>query len=438
MNTRHIAQQAEQASKLSAALPSATKNRALREISAALYAAREEIFSANREDIRRSEKEGLAAPLLKRLKFQEDKLEEVLKGVESLIDIPDPVGEVLASRELAADLTLHKLRCPIGVIAMIFESRPDAAVQIASLGLKSGNAVLLKGGSEAKETLGVLNRVMHDAAVSAGLPRGWLGQLTSREDVAQLLEMDELVDLIIPRGSNEFVRHIMNNSAIPVMGHADGICHVYVDSSADEEMARDICVDSKTQYVAVCNAMESLLIHKDAARRMLPDICRALQGKHVELRGCKAARELVPEMNDAGEEDWSSEYLDYILSIKVVDSLEQAVEHINTYGSGHTDSIVSADPEAALRFMNSVDTASALWNCSTRFADGFRYGLGAEVGISTNKIHARGPVGMEGLTIYQWRLFGTGQIVEDFATGKKSFTHTPLNTDSYGFPHNEQ
>ncbi|AHC13890.1 glutamate-5-semialdehyde dehydrogenase [Salinispira pacifica] len=438
MNTRQIAEQAEQASKLSAALPSETKNRALREISAALKAAREEIFRANRRDLERSEAEGLAPPLLKRLKFQEEKLDETLKGLDALVDIPDPVGEVLASRELAPGLELHKLRCPIGVIAMIFESRPDAAVQIASLGLKSGNAVLLKGGSEARETLEVLNRVMHDAAVSAGLPRGWLGQLTSREDVTQLLDMDELVDLIIPRGSNEFVRHIMDNSSIPVMGHADGICHVYVDAQADPRMAESVCVDSKTQYVAVCNAMETLLIHKDAARRMLPDICRALQEKNVELRGCSAARELVPEMKEAVEEDWSSEYLDYILSIKIVDSLEQAVEHINAYGSGHTDSIITGDSAAALQFMNSVDTASALWNCSTRFADGFRYGLGAEVGISTNKIHARGPVGMEGLTIYQWRLFGQGQIVEDFASGKSSFTHKPLSTERYGFSQNER
>ncbi len=433
MHSSDIAHKAHTAAIRLAGLDSAVKNRALSNIIDGLEKRRDEIAAANRADLLRSEKEQLAAPLLKRLRFNAEKLEEVVTGIRALIELPDPIGEVLEARELSEGLNLYKVRCPIGVIAMIFESRPDAAVQIATLALKSGNAVLLKGGREARETVNVLCSIIHDEAVRAGFPEGWVGVLETREEVSEILTLDQYINLIIPRGSNEFVQHIMRNSNIPVLGHADGICHQYIHSDADTQMAVELAVDSKTQYVAVCNAMETLLIHSDAAQRILPVIAEKMAEKSVELRGCPRTGEILRQITPAAEEDWSTEYLDYILSIKVVDSLEDAVEHINRYGSGHTDGIITADPGAARRFISSVDSASALWNCSTRFADGFRYGLGAEVGISTHKIHARGPVGMDGLTIYQWQAMGQGQTVGEFSDGRRSYTHKPIDTAGYPF-----
>jgi glutamate-5-semialdehyde dehydrogenase len=324
-------------------------------------------------------------------------------------------------------LELYRVSCPIGVIGVIFESRPDALIQISCLGLKSGNAVLLKGGREASATNRLLADIIYRAGVAAGIPEGWLGLLETRADVADMLERDESIDLIIPRGSNAFVKHIMDNTTIPVLGHADGICHVYVDREADLDMAVRIVVDSKTQYVAVCNAAETLLVHVDGADAFLPRIQTALAHKNVELRGCERTAAII-DVKPAQPEDWRTEYLDTILSIRVVDGLDEAVAHINRYGSGHTDVIVSASRERGLQFMNRVDSADVFYNCSSRFSDGFRFGLGAEVGISTNKTHARGPVGLEGLVIYQWRMMGQGQIVADY-TGPRArpFSHRPLD-----------
>jgi glutamate-5-semialdehyde dehydrogenase len=295
--------------------------------------------------------------------------------------------------------------------------------------LKSGNAVLLKGGSEAAHTNRILADIITDATSSTGLPDGWLGLLETRADVAEMLDMTEYIDLIVPRGSNDFVRYIMDNTNIPVLGHADGICHVYVDAHADLEMALNIVADSKCQYCAVCNAAETLLIHRDIAGDFLPMVKTALKAQKVQLRGCEQTAKII-EVIPANEDDWRSEYLDYILSIKVVASADEAVEHINRFGSGHTDAIVTNDKAVAARFMALVDSANVFFNCSTRFSDGFRFGLGAEVGISTNKIHARGPVGLEGLLIYKWHLLGAGHVVADYSgpTAKK-FTHKKLDKD---------
>ncbi len=419
---------ARSASIKTAALKSDVKNSALAAIAIALRENSDVIAAANSADIANAEKENLGKPLLKRLKFDAAKIEDVCAGLESLIKLDDPVGQTLSATELDEGLELYKVGCPIGVIGVIFESRPDALVQISALCLKSGNAVLLKGGSEAAETNRALAGIITDASVKAGIPAGWLGLLETRSDVAEMLSMDKYIDLIVPRGSNEFVQYIMSNTNIAVLGHADGICHVYIDNQADIDMAVDIAIDSKCQYCAVCNAMETLLVHSDIAEEFLPKVCAVLKEQNVEIRGCDKTRQIIDAV-EATQQDWATEYLDLIVSIKVVDSLDDAIEHINTYGSGHTDAIVTNGKAAAAKFMDLVDSADVLHNCSTRFSDGFRFGLGAEVGISTNKIHARGPVGLEGLLIYKYRLIGNGHIVKSYATGEKTFTHKRLNKD---------
>lgn len=427
MTIRDKAQQAKKASIRMAAAGVQIKNAALEEIANALKAQAPAIAQANQEDLEAATRDHLAAPLLKRLKFQEDKLQEALEGIHSLIRLPDPVGATLTATELDQGLELYKVTCPIGVIGIVFESRPDALVQISSLCLKSGNAVMMKGGSEAARTNRILADIIADAGIASGLPEGWLTLLEARSDVSDMLKLDDCIDLVIPRGSNEFVRYIMENTAIPVLGHADGICHVYVDKAADVDMATRVCVDSKCQYVAVCNAVETLLVHRKIAEKALPVMAAALTAKGVELRGCPETLKII-NVKPATEADWRTEYLDLILSVKIVDSLEAAVDHINTYGSGHTDTIITNDNARGRRFMDLVDSAGVFMNCSTRFADGFRFGLGAEVGISTSKIHARGPVGLEGLMIYKWRLKGNGHLVADYTgPNAKGFTHRRLS-----------
>ncbi len=424
MRISEVAKKAKSAAIFMSALKTDVKNAALGEVAGALRNRSADIIAANKEDLSVAQKDHLAGPLLKRLKFDEEKIAQTIAGIESLIKLDDPVGRILAATELDAGLELYKVSCPIGVIGVVFESRPDALVQISTLCLKSGNAVLLKGGSEAAKTNRMLAETIAEASEKAGLPQGWIQLLQTREDVAQMLALDEYIDLVIPRGSNEFVRHIMTNTNIPVLGHADGICHVYVDGDADVEMAVNITVDSKCQYVAVCNAAETLLVDSKIAGKFLPKVKAALDENGVELRGCERTASII-DVKPATEADWSTEYLDSILSIRIVDGLDEAIGHINRYGSAHTDAIVTADREKAERFMALVDSANVLWNCSTRFSDGFRYGLGAEVGISTNKIHARGPVGLEGLVIYKWKLLGAGQIVADYSgpNAKKKFRH---------------
>jgi glutamate-5-semialdehyde dehydrogenase len=429
MSIIEIAKNAKAASILMAPLSSEIKNNALAAVAEALKANSAKIIAENELDLADATKDNVSDPLVKRLKFDKSKIADVCVGIESLIKLDEPVGKTLEARELDKGLELYKVSCPIGVIGVIFESRPDALVQISTLCLKSGNGALLKGGSEAKRTNRILADVISEASVKAGLPQGWLGLLETRGDVADMLDMDKYIDLIVPRGSNEFVQHIMKNTTIPVMGHADGICHVYVDDEADVDMAVDITVDSKTQYCAVCNALETLLVHKSIAETFLPKVKAALENKGVEIRGCEKTAAII-DVKPASEDDWKTEYLDLTLSIKVVDCLDAAIEHINKYGSGHTDCIVTNNTANAARFMDVVDSGDVFFNCSTRFSDGFRYGLGAEVGVSTNKIHARGPVGLEGLLIYKWRMIGSGQVVSDYSgDGSKTFTHTELNKE---------
>ncbi len=403
-----------------AAAPESLRNNALLEIKNALLANKEAIFAANAQDLSEAQKNNIPEAVVKRLKFTEQKLLDVTKGLENLIALADPVHKIQFTRELDEGLTLVRESCPIGVIGVIFEARPDALVQIASLCIKSGNCAILKGGSETKHTNKVLFELIYQAAVQSGLPENCLFQAELREEISALLSCHESVDLIIPRGSNAFVQYIMNNTKIPVMGHADGICHIYVDKDFDIEKAIPVIIDAKTQYTAACNAVETLLIHKDALDTLMPRLNEALKAHQIELRATREIAEQYESM-PATQEDFATEYLDLILSAKTVESIEEAVRHINRYGSHHTDCIITEDTAAAQYFMDMVDSAGVYQNCSTRFADGFRYGFGAEVGISTGKIHARGPVGLEGLLTYKYKLFGNGQIVADYASGKKEF-----------------
>lgn len=403
------------------------KNQALEAIIQGLDRRRSEIIQANEEDLRRSTEQGLSKPLLKRLRYDNQKIDDSIISIKSLMGQEDPTGKVLRSMELAKGLVLDKASCPIGVIAVIFESRPDALVQISALCIKSGNSVILKGGREAELTNKILAETINDAIISTdGRFENSVQLLSTREEVKMLLQMDAHVDLVIPRGSNQLVRSIKEESRIPVLGHADGICHVYVHEDADIDMAVRVCFDSKCQYPAVCNAMETLLVNERIAGSFLPRMSVEYMKAGVELRGDAKTLELI-EAKPATEEDWKTEYNDLILSIKIVSSLDEAIGHINEFGSHHTDCIVTDNEEDASRFSNEVDSSSVLWNCSTRFADGYRYGLGAEVGISTNKTHARGPVGLEGLVIYKYQLRGDGHIVADYS-GKnaKKFTHRLL------------
>ena len=402
-----------------------SRDAALLAMAETLKKRKEAIFAANEADRADAQRDGLAAPLLKRLTFGEEKLAAVTDGLKALAGLPDPIGQTTLARELTEGLTLHRVTCPIGVIGVIFESRPDALVQIASLALKSGNAVLLKGGREALRTNDALCEALREAASSVGLPADFAQLMTTREDVAAMLKEDTLIDLIIPRGSNEFVRYIMDNSRIPVLGHADGICHVYVNRAADVDMAVRVAVDSKAQNVAVCNAAETLLVDREIATAFLPKLASAMVEKGVRLLGDEAARAIVP-MEAATEDDWRTEYLDYILSVRVVDGLDAAIEHINRYGSHHTDCIVTADDAAAEAFLTRVDSAGVYRNVSTRFADGFVYGFGAEVGIATGKLHARGPMGLEGLTTYKYRLVGDGHLMAEMKSGARAYTHRDL------------
>ena len=381
------------------------RNGALEKIIDALDANKEKIFAANQLDMDKAVADGIPAPIVARLKFNQDKLDICISGIRDLIGLDDPLRKVLLKRELDQDLVLTKITCPIGVIGVIFESRPDALVQISTLCVKSGNCSVLKGGSEAKNTNRALYNIIYEAGVAAGLPKGFLTLIEDRAGIAELLKCHNEVDLIIPRGSNSFVQYIMENSKIPVMGHADGICHVYVDKDADLDLALNVIEDSKTQYPAACNALETLLVHQDIYDQLVPRLPKSIQVR---------------------EGDYSEEYLDCIMTAKPIASLEDAIVYINQHGSHHTDCIITTDPEKAEYFMNYVDSAGVYHNCSTRFADGYRYGFGAEVGISTGKLHARGPVGLDGLVTYKYTLKGNGQIVGDYASGKSQFNFKDL------------
>lgn len=402
-----------------AALPKEIRDKALASIAQDLDANKEAIFKANKSDLERAAADNLPAPIQNRLKFDQHKLSDCISGINDLIAMEDPLFRELLKRELDEGLTLVKTTCPIGVIGVIFESRPDALVQISSLCVKSGNCAILKGGSEAAATNRVLFDIIYKAGTEAGLPEGFATLIEDRAGISELLKCHESVDLIIPRGSNEFVQYIMANSKIPVMGHADGVCHVYVDEAADIEKALPIVIDAKTQYVAACNTAETLLVNRKIAPDFLPKLAEAAKTS-ITFRGDEGSQTLM-NCEAATDADYETEYLDYILTVKIVDSMDEAISHINHYGSHHTDCIITEDSQHAAYFMSNVDSAGVYQNCSTRFADGFRYGFGAEVGISTGKLHARGPVGLDGLVTYKYKLFGDGHIVADYASGARSF-----------------
>ena len=395
------------------------RNNALRLIAESLRTNADNIFAANRQDTDKAEDDHISQAVMKRLKFTEAKLNDCIKGIEQLILLDDPLGKTTLARELDEGLTLNRVTCPIGVIGVIFEARPDALIQIATLCLKSGNCAILKGGKETANTNRALFDLIHEAVIRAGLPADSMLLAQSHSEIDELLDCHGYVDLLIPRGSNAFVRYIMDNTKIPVMGHADGICHIYVDRDADKNKAIKVIVDAKTQYTAVCNAVETLLINRSIAYDFLPVLAQSLKKYGVRLRGTGEVNDIINV--EVIDDDGFIEYLDLIASVKLVGDVDEAIDHINRFGSHHTDSIITENKETAERFMQMVDSAGVYQNCSTRFADGFRYGFGAEVGVSTGKIHARGPVGLEGLVTYKYRLYGDGHIVDDYAAGRKQF-----------------
>jgi len=412
-------------------LGSDVKNRALLHIATDIEENIEEILDANGVDLAEAERlvsQGrLSNALYDRLKLSSDKVRGIVESLRSVASLEDPVGRVLSKTELDMGLELSKVTVPIGVIGAVFESRPDVVPQISSLCLKSGNAVLMKGGSEAAHSNRMLYGLIKEASEGEGVPEGWIQLLETREEVSEMLNLDEYISLLVPRGSNQFVKYIQNHTRIPVLGHAAGVCHVYVDKDADLKIAKDIVLDAKCQYPAVCNAMETLMVHEEIAGEFLDLIKDPLFSAGVDLKGDRKACNIIEKANEACEEDWSREYNDLVLNVKVVSGVEEAVERINRYGSGHTDAIITENKEAADYFIRSVDSSSVMWNASTRFSDGFRYGLGAEVGISTSRIHARGPVGLEGLVIYKWILHGHGHVVADYVgRNAKKFTHKEL------------
>ncbi len=428
-----IAYSARQASRKLALLSDETRKVALLAIAEALEGNAERILAANAKDCAAAEKllstGEMTQAQFSRLRIEHSGIGDMAARVRDVANLPDPLGNRLAVTELDQGLILQKESCPLGVIAVVFESRPDVVPQVASLALKSGNAVLLKGGAEAANSnesiVAIWRETLHRFP---DVPQGSIELLHSRSDVTELLRLENQVDLLIPRGSKEFVAFLAKHSRIPVLGHGEGICHVFVDSAADLNKAVSITLDSKVQYPAACNSVETVLVHKDVASSFLPRVVTELKRAKVEVRGCPRVLALLPEAEllPAIEKDWSTEYSNLILSVKIVDSLEQGLEHIHRYGSKHTECIVTEDQAAAERFLQEVDAAGVFHNASTRFADGYRYGLGAEVGISNSKLHARGPMGIEGLTTYKYKLVGNGHIVADYSSGVRHFKHKSL------------
>ena len=430
---KRLAELGKQASRKLATVPSEKRSAAIREAAEAIELAAPHLLEANAQDL------AIASELLaggeitsatfERLRLTDNKIEEMARSMRAVADLPEPVGRVLQRTELDKGLVLEKITCPLGVLAVIFEARPDAVTQISSLALKSGNAVILKPGQEVEKTALALVEVIGQSLTRSGLPEEAIGVVLGRQAVRELLDMPDLIDMVIPRGSKQLVEFIQNNTRIPVLGHAEGVCHVYVDAAADMPMALDIIDDAKTDYPAACNAAETVLVHAQIAEAFLPILAERMQAKHVTLRGCEKTRAVLSDTSIAAvaEDGWHREYSDLALAVRVVGSLDEAIEHIHRYGSSHTETIVTGDRIAAEEFLARVDAAGVFHNASTRFADGYRYGFGAEVGISTSKLHARGPVGIEGLTTYKYVLRGSGQVVRDYhGANAKPFTHRPL------------
>jgi len=409
-----IAMNAKIASKQIAVLSTEVKNQALLNIAKCIEYNKDKIFEANKSDLNSAkllvEKGEITQSTFNRLKLDENKMRDMIQGIKDIAALEDPIGKVLLKRELDEDLVLTKISCPIGVLGIIFEARPDVITQISALAIKSSNAVILKGGKESINTNKAIMSVIQDALnKTENFPKNVLNQVFTRDDVAEMLKQDKYIDLIIPRGGNKLVKFIKENTKIPVLGHADGICHIYVDEFADMEKAIKIIIDAKTQYPSACNSVETVLVNSKIDNSKLKE---ALENAGIEIIS-------TPE-------SWHKEYGEKKLSYKTVNSLEEAIEHINTFSSGHTESIITENSDRAKIFLSAVDSAGVYHNVSTRFADGFRYGFGAEVGISTNKTHARGPVGLDGLTIYKYTIHGNGQIVKDYAEGIKSFHHKDI------------
>ncbi len=434
------AKTARQAALTLANLSTEQKNEVLRAIATNLRKNASRILEVNQQDQEFAKTlvtEGkLSGSAYKRLVLNPDKIEQMALNMESVADLPDPVGHCHMGTRLDQGLDLYRVSCPIGVLLVIFESRPEVVVQISALTIKSGNAVILKGGSEAQHSNKVLSEIVRETLTQFDfVPPGAVNLLNTREEVSGIMQMSDCIDMIIPRGSADLVRYIQANSRVPVLAHADGVCHVYLHEDADPEKSKEIVWDAKLQYPAVCNAMETLLVHEKVSDALLGGLLVHLQEKQVELRVCEKTRQRfihqpALQLQDAVKEDWTTEYTDLILSVRTVSSLEEAVDHINTFGSKHTDTIVTENSTQAEWFMNQVDAASVIWNASTRFSDGFRYGFGAEVGVSTSKTHARGPVGLEGLVIYKYKLYGQGQGVARYGGDGKPFLHETIDVNS--------
>ena len=429
MNIREIVRNMKMDAPVLAASANEERNNALLNAAKGIEEHRDEIFAANAEDVAAAEKNGVSAQIIKRLKFDEGKMQSVIDGIHQLTKLPDPIGKVSLKRELDEDLILEQITCPIGVIGVIFEARPDALVQISSLCMKSGNCAILKGGRETAATNRILYEVIHDSFVRSGMPEGCLRLAETHNEIDELLACYGDVDLLIPRGSNAFVRYIMEHTKIPVMGHADGVCHIYVDKHFDMQLALEVIRDAKTQYPVACNSTEMILVNREAAPTFLPALRDAMDSCGVSLRFTQDAAALLGDYAEGPfltEEDYHREYGDLVLSVCLTEDVRTAAAHINKYGSHHTDCIITTDDDAAAAFMQLVDSAGVYRNVSTRFADGFRYGFGAEVGISTSKLHARGPVGLQGLVTYKYLLNGKGQTVGEYASGRKTFHHRDL------------
>ncbi len=425
------AMEARRASLKLANISTKAKNTALLKIVSAISKNKKALLRANAEDVEDAERllaQGkLSKAFVQRLKLSDHKLRDIAEMVRSVARLEDPVGRTLYSMKLDRGLELYKVSCPIGVIGAIFEARPDVLPQLSALCLKSGNAVILKGGKEAKHSNEAFFELIRSTTERAGIPRGWIQLIEARREVRELLKLGEYIDLLVPRGSKDFVKYIQSNTSIPVLGHAEGVCHIYVDAGADLRQALSICYDAKVQYPAVCNAVETLLVHRAVAKRFLPRLAKRYGEARVEIRGCERTKKILHDIRRATEKDWRTEYLDLVISIKLVGSVDEAIDHINTYGSKHTDAIITKNRKTALKFLTGVDSSSVMLNASTRFSDGYRYGLGAEVGIATGKIHARGPVGLEGLTTSKYYLLGSGQVVATYlGLTAKPFTHRPL------------
>jgi glutamate-5-semialdehyde dehydrogenase len=411
---REIAEKAKKAQPQIARASSDKKNKILQKIAEYLEENIESILSANQKDLSNAEKNGANKALLDRLKLDEKRVKDLIKSVEEIIKLPDPVGQIIEMKPRPNGLLVGRMRIPLGVIATIYEARPGVTVDIASLCIKSGNAVILRGGSEALETNSVLVQLIKKAIKDEGIDENIVGFINdpSREHIFELLKLEELIDLVIPRGGEGLIRFVAENSRVPVLKHYKGVCHIFVDEFADLEKAYRVCLNAKVQRPSVCNAMETLLVHEKIAEKFLPTMGKIFREHGVELRGCEKTRKIIPYAIPATEEDWYAEYLDLILAVKVVSSIDEAIEHIKKYGSSHTEAIITENLENAMKFIKEVDSSSVMVNASTRFADGYEYGLGAEVGISTTKLHAYGPMGLEGLTTLKWIVFGNGHIRE--------------------------